>query len=374
MAESRALRALFLVLAATTTVLGCGGSTDSTDPRRIVAIHGGERHLCALRRGGGATCVQVEDSVPPTVEDDPERIPTADSGDELPLPESFSGLDAIVAGRDRSCGLRHDGALVCVGHAPIAVTVAPPEVHDGFAIGIGSVHLAVARDGDVVDVFDLRDGQLSVHTRRTADGHLELSDRPSHPDLGSRFGCAIVGAGSVECWGSNWSGECGDGGDGLASEPVRVVSALDPGSPDVARVEEGCVGRCANWLTGARELVIRGSTACVRFETGRVACWGASPAGLFLPGEGDRFARRPVIVADSEGASGLCLGASHLCVLRGHEVRCRGSLADEAGFQPIDDLEGATAITCTESAVCGLDARGRVRCEGSNDADDVRLR
>jgi len=373
----RALALLAAVAAlAVTLPAACAGTRASRrfDPRHaIAALAAGDWHLCGLRVDGSVSCVQVE-----SVEGGESlAAPPADvaAGTPLPVPPEFAELHAIAAGRDRTCGLRHDGTIVCIQHSTRATTVAPGEVNDALALGLGSMHASVVRPDHVVEVYDLRDGLLAHQTRRTAEGHLELEEEPTAADLGSRFGCASTSDGHAYCWGSNWGGECGNGGDGLELDPVAVVPALAADSPEVARAFDGCEPTCDGRLEGVARVIARSRTACALLAERGVACWGESTGGVFLPeSQNPDFSRRPVLIAGTEGATDVCLGLDHICVLRDGAVACRGSIVTSDVLTTVPGLERISEIACTAHAVCGRTRRGETRCFGENGAGTVEMR
>ncbi|MEI8257005.1 MAG: RCC1 domain-containing protein, partial [Deltaproteobacteria bacterium] len=70
---------------------------------------------------------------------------------------------------------------------------------------------------------------------------------------GDGFDCARLRDGTVRCWGTNESGQLGNGGHGAATiaEPVTVQG-----------------------LSGVTGLTLLGNTACARLADGSVQCWG----------------------------------------------------------------------------------------------------
>ena len=354
-------------------VASCGGSSgaERRAGRResFVSISAGERHLCGVRRNGSASCFQVESAnMPSPIELEPVVEPLPEVGAALAIPDAFSDVAAIAAGRDRSCAIRSDRTIACASHGAAGPSIAPSGVDDAIAIGMGSMHLAVVRPDNVVEVYDLRDGQLAFPTRRSAEGHLELAEEPRDADLGSRFGCASTRDGHVYCWGSNWGGECGNGGDGLESQPVAVVPPLASDSPEVAQAFEGCEPSCEGTIEGVVRVDVRSRTACALLDHEGVACWGESMAGSFLPnGSVPGFVRRPVMLAGTEEATDLCVGIAHVCVRTDDAVLCRGEQAfGSSRMTEVASLRGATSIACTASEVCGLFDDGSIRCEGGS--------
>lgn len=72
-------------------------------------------------------------------------------------------------------------------------------------------------------------------------------------------GCALSGASTVQCWGDNYYGELGS--EGRSSQSALTVPLNEP----------------------VAELSFSGYTHCVRFVSGRAACWGRNDEGNYAP-------------------------------------------------------------------------------------------
>jgi alpha-tubulin suppressor-like RCC1 family protein len=121
--------------------------------------------------------------------------------------------------------------------------------------------------------------------------------------LGSGFGCAVTSTGGVKCWGSNSSGNLGDGTSTLRSTPA-----------DVTGLSSGAV---RGWAGGYH--------ACAEMTAGSYKCWGWNQYGQLGDGTkgGTRFA--PVDVIGLSGATTLSLGQDGSCALMPTGgVKCKG--------------------------------------------------
>jgi hypothetical protein len=131
---------------------------------------------------------------------------------------------------------------------------------------------------------------------------------------GGEHACALLGDGTVSCWGENDAGQLGDGTTIDAATPVSV-----PGLNGVIQVAAGrrhtCVllhdGLIACWganehhqlaigttepstrprvvvgLVGGKEIVAAGDGTCARLEGGYVRCWGRNDASQLGSGSRD---------------------------------------------------------------------------------------
>lgn len=137
-------------------------------------------------------------------------------GGGLPNSQSEQGASAVAAGNGYNCWIQA-GGVKCIG------------LNSAGQLGDGTTTDRLV----AVDVSGLTSGVIQIVA-------------------GDSFNCALTSAGAVKCWGSNSSGQLGDGTTTDSSVPVQV-SGLTSG---VARVEA------------------ESESACVLMLTGAVKCWG----------------------------------------------------------------------------------------------------
>ncbi|MBX3198656.1 MAG: hypothetical protein KF894_11020 [Labilithrix sp.] len=179
--------------------------------------------------------------------------------------------------------------------------------------------------------------------------------------------CAIVAGGQLRCWGGGTSGQLGNGG--TTSSPVVTVCA--PESTTAA----GCTP-----ATGATFVVGGDNHTCAVFAGGKVACWGGNESkqlGIDLPSPQPLPRTIPNLTAKS-----LAAGNRLTCSVDGDRARCWGSGAGKLGngtndinrAEPVavctkQDcstlLQKATSVATADESVCAV-AGGSVRCWGSN--------
>jgi alpha-tubulin suppressor-like RCC1 family protein/chitodextrinase len=182
---------------------------------------------------------------------------------------------------------------------------------------------------------------------------------PATLALGDSHSCAIVGGGSVVCWGSNSLDQLGDGNEWFeesnATVPVPVVG-----------------------LSDAIGLAAGDYHTCALRQTGEVVCWGYASAGQLGNGSTTPlFVPQPLTVPGLEDAVGIAAGSAHTCALRATGgVVCWGSNAggelgtgdtvDALTPTPAIGVANVVAVTGGAFHTCALLTGGRVECWGSN--------
>jgi len=220
-----------------------------------------------------------------------------------------SAVVSVGAGRDHSCAVFEDGRLQCWGR------------NDFGQLGLGDTEDRGDEPGEMGDALpfvDLGDGVRAVAVTG-----------------GFKHTCALLDDGRVKCWGSNGSGELGQGDtDARGDEPGEMGDALPP-------VELGDGRR-------AVEVDAGGARVCVVLDDGAVKCWGHSSSESSALGRSDVSN-----IGDEPGHMGEALpeidlgsdahvvtisaGDNHTCaVLRGGGLKCwgQGSQTDPCPHEP----------------------------------------
>jgi alpha-tubulin suppressor-like RCC1 family protein len=204
-------------------------------------------HLCALFEAGSVRCWPVNQfvqdmgqfgwaydaSVPP------ESYPTVRLG-------TGRTASQVALGDVHTCALLDNGAVKCWG------------ANDKGQLGVGDVFARGAAAADMGDALPAV--ALGVRARAIAAGG-------SHT-------CALLTSGAVKCWGSNDSGQLGQGHtQTLGDQPgeLEALSAIDLGP-----------GRSATAIDV-------GEHSCAVLDNGAVKCWGTNTSGEL--GQGDLLSR-----------------------------------------------------------------------------------
>jgi len=330
-----------------------------------VAVAAGERHTCAIRAGGDVVCWGADDTGQ-----------LGDGGGDhrltpVPVP-GVSGAVAIAAGVGFSCALLADQTAVCWGDdrngeigdgTPGTVPRAPTPVADLSGAVALSAHwqhvCAIRADQSLVCWGSNSTGQLG-------DGTLVNRPRPSAVvglrgvtavAAGLSHTCALAG-GSLSCWGSNSQGQLGAATGASttpSTAPVPVALVVNP-----IAVAAGAQHTCA----------VRG--------TGQVLCWGQNGTGQLGEGSMSSLAE-PVPVTGLDTGAAVVAGATFSCAATvDGAVLCwgddhDGQLGTGRGVvqpAPVTLSSRVADLTTGGAHTCGVTADGMV-CWGSNQAGQL---
>ncbi len=339
----------------------CVAASCATNP--IVALSAGASATCVLRRDGGVTCWGRNDD--------------GELGDGTLTPRSsgvrVSGLDdaiAIAAGARHACAVRTDGTVVCWGAddsgqlgdggggdqlTPIAV----PGVAGATAVVAGAeFSCALLADRSAVCWGDDSDGEIG-------DGAAGPTPRAPTPVMGLsgarslsahwQHTCAVISGGAVVCWGSNSTGQLGDGTTTDRAQPVAV-----PGLANVVAVATGLSHSCA-------------------MSAGAIHCWGDDSQGQLgsNPNGATAPVLQPLLVPIVIDPIAIAVGAQHSCAVRlSGQILCwgqnssgqlgEGSMSSLAEPVPVTGLEGGVAVTAGATFSCGETGDGAIFCWGDD--------
>lgn len=405
----------------------CWGSYTSTaaasaNPTAVAGLQsgvtrvslGGYGHLCASLAAGGMRClglnfvgqlgrgaVSLTESVGP-VFGITERVDSFEAG--------FFHVCAVVAGQALCWGEDIYGQL---GRNDDALATAPGPVRGlprrAVRVDGGGDHGCAVDDAGRAHCWGSNfAGQLGDGTTVTRADSAPVAAPGivfSAIALGSTHSCAAEAGGGVQCWGSNYSGQLGNGGTNSSSLPVAVaalqgVSSLSAGLFHTCAVAAGGTVKCwgdnsvgelgdgttqprlapvdVQGLPGPATAVAAAfGHSCALISGGAVWCWGSNFFGTLGRVTSGTVAVPPGPVEGlTTGVSQIAAGYGLSCALLGADrsVRCWGT-GHGVTPRPVEGLsaevvslaaDGGNRISGSQQQVCGILADGHVRCAGSN--------
>lgn len=236
-----------------------------------------------------------------------------------------TGITSIAAGNHHTCVMTGSGGVQCWGS----------NQYGQLGVDTGGASSAVP-----LDVPGLAVGVRAV-------------------SAGGFYNCAIMNSGGLKCWGSNSSGQLGDGTRINRPTPVDVMGLT----------------------SGVRKVDAGGSHTCAITESGGAVCWGNNARGQLGNGsvnEPDLPVNPVGVVGLSAGVSDISVGSYHTCaLLQTGTVKCWGSndygkLGNGTNSDspvPVEVIGlGAKviAINTRLDSTCALTDSGGVKCWGSN--------
>lgn len=265
----------------------------------VLEVVAGNLHSCARTAGGAAWCWGQNFS--------------GQLGDDLgarqipgPVPGLASGVADIDVGYHHSCAVTDAGGALCWGSNsygqlgdgtfvqrsnPAPVSGLPATV---AAIATGENHSCALRTTGGVKCWGFNsDGQLgdgSSANRNLPVDVVGLTAGATSVAAGARHSCAVTAIAGVRCWGSNGSGQLGDG-----STVTKVVPVAVPGLPAAAIA------------VAAGE-----SHSCALLADGSVHCWGNNGSGQIGPNAA-QSSQTAVPVPIGAPAVSITAGYAHSC-------------------------------------------------------------
>jgi alpha-tubulin suppressor-like RCC1 family protein len=286
-------------------------------------------------------------------------------------------LMQVTTGSNHNCAIGGDDGVYCSGFnsgrlgdgtttqrlSPVAASL-PGGVTAVDVAGGGDHSCAVTATGAAYCWGSNASGQLGNGTQTTSTSPVPVStsDGVQFVQLasGNSFTCGVTTVGTAYCWGANASGQLGDGGTTLSTTPVQVPN---PNNELFSQVAAGFSHACAVTHTGAA--YCWGSGANGRLGTGSIET-ALSPVAVSLP-EGVRFRH-------------ISAGGNHSCAVSTTDIGfCWGSggfgqIGDGAFTQRNTPTQISGGLTFTQvwagtfgtAASCGIVTTGAVYCWGGN--------
>lgn len=281
----------------------------------------------------------------------------------------ISGASQVSAGASHTCTLLSSGRVDCwgeneygqLGNATTEGSDTPVEVQGlskAAQISAGGRHTCALLSSHHVDCWGTNEwGQLgNGSTSMTQDTPVEVQAISSATQVsaGGEDTCALLSSGHIDCWGSNFYGQLGDGAEGNSHTPVEVQ-----GKSNATQVTAGYDHTCALlsgghiecWLKNRSGQLGNGTVAkrqttpvepqgisdaaevsagfihaCALLSTGHVECWGLNNSGQLGNATVSELQDTPVEAQGISDATQISDGGRHTCALRsGGAVDCWGS-------------------------------------------------
>lgn len=299
----------------------------------------------------------------------------AQTGDMIMASRSFAlslagnfKVQQMALGESHSCFLTTAGAVKCIGlnstgqlgngtQVGSSVIVNVSGLSSGVVqIAVGKYHSCALTTAGAVTCWGYNsDGQLGDNTTtfRTAPVAVSgLSSGVVEIAAGNNHTCALMGSGTMKCWGENANGQIGDG---------TSVGKLIP--TDVT----GLSGTITKIAAGV-------SSSCALFDTGGLMCWG-TPAGNGSLSN----ALSPVAVTGlSSGVSKISMGTINCAIMTTGQAKCWGTnVQGQIGNGNTTDRVNPTNVSVVPASVvsiaskdrssCAVLSTGQVKCWGEND-------
>lgn len=233
---------------------------------------------------------------------------------------TLTNVAEIAAGAYHACARHVDGTVSCWGlgydgqlgqlaevgaaDAPIAVKV--KGLSGVTAIAAGWTHTCAVTAAGVQCWGANHRGQLGDGTLRGGPAPrpvVGLTGAVTSISSGEDHNCVRLDGGAVMCWGRNYDGQIGDGGEANRTSATRISIN------DATAVSLGKLHSCALHASGS------------------VSCWGANKVGQL--GVGDNTpSRTPRRVVIDQPVTALDIGHDHGCLLSGSKFFCFGEGAE----------------------------------------------
>jgi len=251
--------------------------------------------------------------------------------------------------------MRYDG-LCYQSCADVDGGSSPP---DGGSSDAGTVDGGVAVDSGLVDGGRMDGGPMDAGSS-DAGGDAGPPPMPLGVGCGADHSCTWTVDGRVFCWGSNTSGQIGNGSTRSTHGEVAPIEVTG--------------------LPGPVSAVVAGSAHTCALHGGSVSCWGDDSEGQIGDGGSETLHTSPTPVALPAGSTAVQISAGwqHSCaVLDDGTVVCWGSNASAQLGRTADSMPHSTPLAVTgltdvaEVAAagehtCARHADGSVECWGKN--------
>jgi alpha-tubulin suppressor-like RCC1 family protein len=360
--------------AATATLAGPTATPTLTPTPGVARPHvsAGEDHTCVTSSTGSVRCIggnsfgQIGIGASPSTVTTP-AVPTGLTG------ISFSSIDA---GGGHTCAAGATSGYFCWGFnttrqlgdgttvpksTPISVTGLSGQFVQ--AVTADGHSCAVQAQGSVVCWGQNSSGESGTGTTSTTvapTSVVGLATTVTRIAASSRHTCAVLGNGSVQCWGLNSQGPLGMGG-------VDFTQRSQATTPNNLRANVSII-----------DVATGHDHTCLLYRDGIVQCVGQNDVGQM--GIGSSSNREMTFVsAQVSGVSAIAAGDDFTCAIvsNGSGVSCwgkgtsgqlgNGASSNSSAPVSVTGLTGTiTGITAGEKYACALIDNNTVKCWGDN--------
>jgi len=252
----------------------CGGVACSTTPTQVsgitnaIAVSAGASQTCAVLASGDVDCwgTNWAGELGPT-----NTVPYSTT----PVSLGFANATSVSAGNDFSCALLATGIIDCWGdneYGQLGNGTTGSQTDTGTAVQVSGITNAIAISAAAWD---------SAH-----------------------HACALLMTGTAACWGSDLSGELGNGTTEMESSTPVAVSGLS----DATGIAAG------------------NSDGCALLSPGTINCWGDDGSGELGNGSTGGDYSSPVAVSAINNATFVSPAFEYTCaVLSSGGIDCWGT-------------------------------------------------
>ncbi len=304
-----------------------------TDALQVSASEGDS---CAVLASGHADCWGSGELGDGTKEASVTAVEVTGLTNAVQIATSAGGSCALLSSGHVECwGTNEEGELGAGTHGGYSDTpVEVPGLTEVLQVAAGNLYFcAVLSSGHVECWGSNRSGQLGDGTDHAAYAPAEVQGISNATQVGAAYEhtCAVLSAGHVDCWGADYNGQLGDG-TSVGSESCEESAGTCNKTP----VEVLGISSATRVATG-------GSDSCALLSSGHVDCWGSNLSGQLGDGlatgpEGCAFYScdhwdTPVEVEGLTDATQIAVGGngafaapgSTCAVLSGGQLDCWGS-------------------------------------------------
>jgi hypothetical protein len=264
--------------------------------------------------------------------------------DECKQDEAYIILDNVadIDGESRICALLRDGRIRC------------PERYRADA--------DVDKDSEPLRIEGPK--YLQAYFNKRPAGYVHGVSEATAVSVGWSSSCALLKDGAVRCWGSNFRGSLGDGGDYRENGSASKVSVPVSGLSNVVQIAAGMDHFCA---------LLKG---------GGIKCWGDNQHGQLGGGSTEKMSKVPVPVKGINNAIKVSAGTEDSCALLktgrilcwGQQmnypfIRLRAGISDANTPRQVYDIYDAIDLTSSSYIMSALRKDGSIWYWSNEDSE-----